>query len=76
MCGQKEAVKFDLFCADCISESASDMLKIEGLIREGHTRHCACRLTWGDGECECGKQGRTREEQIDGLIEAVKGELR
>jgi len=24
------------------------------LMNEGHTEHCAKRLAWGDGECECG----------------------
>jgi hypothetical protein len=23
----------------------------------GHTRHCAARMKWGDGECECGVRG-------------------
>jgi hypothetical protein len=22
---------------------------------KGHTHHCACRIVWGDGECECRK---------------------
>lgn len=21
----------------------------------GHTEHCAARIAWGDGRCECGK---------------------
>lgn len=25
------------------------------LIKQGHTHHCACRIHWGDGECECSK---------------------
>ena len=24
---------------------------------EGHSHHCACRMVWGDGECECQKKG-------------------
>ena len=24
-------------------------------IARGHTRHCACRIVWGDGECTCSK---------------------
>ena len=75
MCGQKEVVGSDV-CADCIAESEMDAEKIYWFIREGHTRHCACRMTWGDGECECGKKGRTREEQVDGLVEAVMREMR
>lgn len=27
--------------------------RIRASIREGHTSHCAKRLVWGDGECEC-----------------------
>lgn len=23
----------------------------------GHTYHCACRLVWGDGQCECQGKG-------------------
>jgi len=22
-------------------------------MEKGHAYHCACRLVWGDGECEC-----------------------
>lgn len=31
--------------------------KIEALIKEGHTHHCACCIVYGDGECECQKSG-------------------
>lgn len=34
-----------------------DKQAIEKNVREGHTYHCACRLVWGDGECECKMQG-------------------
>lgn len=33
--------------------SDEDDVKIKELIEVGHTRHCACRQVWGDGECEC-----------------------
>lgn len=23
-------------------------------VENGHTYHCAARMNWGDGECECG----------------------
>ncbi len=26
---------------------------IDAIVRTGHTDHCARRLAWGDGECEC-----------------------
>ena len=29
------------------------MMAIEAIERLGHTSHCARRLAWGDGECEC-----------------------
>ena len=25
---------------------------------KGHIYHCACRLVWGDGECECELRGK------------------
>jgi hypothetical protein len=31
--------------------------KLEVFVKNGHTRHCAQRLLWGDGECECEKKG-------------------
>ena len=30
-----------------------DYEKIQELIREGHSEHCAKRQVWGDGKCEC-----------------------
>lgn len=27
--------------------------KIDQIVKNGHSRHCACRQVWGDGECEC-----------------------
>lgn len=40
-------------CVDC----KRDKRQIVAFMDEGHTYHCACRLVWGDGQCECGKQG-------------------
>lgn len=31
----------------------SDLKKIDDIISQGHSHHCACRQVWGDGECEC-----------------------
>ena len=28
-------------------------LDLDAIVRTGHTDHCARRLAWGDGECEC-----------------------
>lgn len=36
-------------------------LEIEAIKKfkaEGHTHKCACRMLWGDGVCECGKDKR------------------
>jgi len=30
-----------------------DLAEIEHFQAKGHSRHCACRMIWGDGECEC-----------------------
>ena len=38
----------DLF--DCPENKA-----INELVKQGHTRHCASRIHFGDGECECKK---------------------
>ena len=37
---------------------------IEKLVADGHTRHCACRMQWGDGECGCGKAVETAKSQL------------
>ena len=34
-----------------------ELERIEELVREGHTYHCACRMVYGDGECECQLKG-------------------
>jgi hypothetical protein len=38
-------------------EFQKDCELIHGYQKDGHTHNCACRLVWGDGECECNKQG-------------------
>jgi hypothetical protein len=38
--------------ADDMSTAAN--CAIDALVREGHTDHCAKRLAYGDGSCECG----------------------
>jgi hypothetical protein len=34
-------------------EFKKEFEEIAVLIDEGHTHYCACRIIWGDGECEC-----------------------
>jgi hypothetical protein len=40
-------------CGECLGENKKDIIKIIKLINEGHTKHCAQRQVFGDGECEC-----------------------
>jgi hypothetical protein len=37
-------------CSGC-NECGRD--EVEALEKSGHTNHCAARMVWGDGECEC-----------------------
>jgi hypothetical protein len=46
----------------------SDHDELERLKKEGHTNHCACRIVWGDGMCECGANGKTIPGSISGEI--------
>ena len=54
LCGIDEAGDKDL-CPSCEEEWLSAREAINRLVSIGHTRHCACRQIWGDGECECGR---------------------
>lgn len=38
----------------------------------GHTGHCAARLVWGDGECEC---GATTRPLLEAWVAATKRRL-
>lgn len=48
-------------CLDCNDkkwaeweiEEKDNLKRIDEIQKEGHSRHCACRQVWGDGECEC-----------------------
>ena len=48
--------------------------KLDRLISEGHTRHCACRQTWGDGICTCNQSGTSQKELLEKLIEKIREE--
>lgn len=52
-----------------------DLREVKRLQKQGHTHHCACRIVWGDGECECGQTRISRKEQVKNLIKISKGEL-
>ena len=49
-----------------------DEVEIDKLRQEGHSRHCACRIVWGDGECVCNKRGDLKKENLKKLIELIK----
>lgn len=44
----------DYVCRGC---NACGKNEIAALEADGHTYHCAARMVWGDGVCECKKQG-------------------
>ena len=51
-CGYYRASKCGI--CDICAEINCDCDKAKGFaIRDGHTYHCASRMFWGDGECEC-----------------------
>jgi hypothetical protein len=54
-CGITEAGKKDM-CARCQDETDEENRQISAFHHDGHSYHCACRLVWGDGECECRRQ--------------------
>ena len=55
VCGIREVEYGLLVCPECIYQDAEEKRLILILYAQGHTRHCACRQVWGDGECECGR---------------------
>lgn len=60
-CGEKVHAGFGLredICEECHKQNEVDHKLIFRLERKGHTRHCAKRQVWGDGECECEKRRR------------------
>lgn len=53
--GKDELIKNGSVCAACREQNNIDNQRISELVIKGHTDHCAKRIVWGDGECECGK---------------------
>lgn len=41
-------------CKNCLTSMNSPRARMEKLMFEGHNYHCANRIVWGDGWCECG----------------------
>lgn len=62
-CMKNDRREASLLCDDCEEENAQAKAKAESLLEAGHTRHCAHRIIWGDGECECGLIDRLQNDQ-------------
>lgn len=60
MCGNRESADQKEVCNTCDFEIEVQNGRIEGLTEWGHTFHCASRIVFGDGECEC-QWKRTKE---------------
>ena len=50
-----------------------DQKLIKTLVKCGHTYHCACRITWGDGECECGHTARAEVVKLKKQLKELYG---
>lgn len=58
LCGEnKEGIT--MVCQECKDKRRSDDEKIERLIAQGHSRHCALRQTIGNSLCVC-KEGENK----------------
>ena len=55
-----------------VDTDEEDDKKIKLLVKEGHTRHCACRKIWGDGECSCNKSGTPISKRMEGIIKLIR----
>jgi len=52
-CGTVGEVGYDGLCPACVEADPADEMAIKQHIANGHTKHCAQHLVWGDGECGC-----------------------
>lgn len=55
-CGEEKA-DVATTCSACEIQNKLDCRRIQKLQKQGHDEHCAYRIVWGDGECECGHKG-------------------
>ncbi len=55
MCGEREIRPDDELCDACEAEQDEAIEIYDKSVKEGHSHHCASRIAFGDGECECGK---------------------
>jgi predicted amidophosphoribosyltransferase len=53
---ERRAENGGAMCRRCADESRRDSARIADLQRGGHRYHCAARIVWGDGWCECGRR--------------------
>lgn len=56
-------------------EHGAAMDAIAAIVRLGHTEHCAKRLAWGDGECEC-KPTNARADSCNWEARAILAEAK
>lgn len=52
---QKVNTNVERLAESAIPQFQHDLELIDLLIRNHHTEHCAKRIVWGDGYCECGR---------------------
>ncbi len=77
-CGVIGDVNYLGICCGCTEQNREDQKKIKQYIRDGHTEHCAERLVWGDGECECKAFPENRDpmELVRAIRRLQKNEVR
>lgn len=46
--------------------------RVDVIISQGHGRHCACRMIWGDGICTCNRKGTPLKETMEKIIDFVR----
>lgn len=77
-CGIAEGTGNDGLCGSCRDQNEADERAIGHHVVNGHTAHCAQRLVWGDGECECGVENlelRDPEELLACINRLLHGAL-
>lgn len=52
-CGRSMKDSKGKVCPACVQQNERDFQELSKLHSQGHTLHCARRIVWGDGECEC-----------------------
>ena len=56
-------------CQPCMN-CKEDKKRIIALLDEGHTYHCAVRIMYGDGECECKR--KTKPSSVNSVPSVAK----